>query len=886
MADNWETRWAAQPADPCEAEHEPNVPAADTIVFAAVTSKSRLEDFSNIKPVATGGMGHVLQAQHKKTKRLVAIKYLKHSIFSDQRDRARLEYEGEIIAKLDHVNIVRLYESTEQDGTPMLVLEWVEGGTLQQFVEARGPLPWKEALQLLLTITRAIKYAHEQRVIHRDLKPSNILMTSTGTLKITDFGLGTVQGRMQDGSLPPGAGSVAFMAPEQMDHPELVNHLADQFALGAIGYYLLTGKPIRSTDDDATRAVVALPAQELQWPEKLPADFRAILVKCLANSPAERYSSTAELERELSHFQEGRPVEARPSGLMRRIALLVKRTPLVSGLLTAFIVTVVIGAMWLWSMYQRNQIEKENALRLLREAVAMLRDFTTLGTSEASSSTQTTQLRLLVQMKSLEYYMAFLERPGSVDRNEVIMTMAEAAATLWELGDREKAARCIEDARMLMDGIVEMPLKQQYRWVYYCALFDDNPVTQQIGFMQAMNAQAALYALHREDGDSERLLQEYVQSACAIGRLYAQQGDHHNANIVYRAAHGLLTESPHTLALTQYLHAQVFTENAQSVLQLNNRVHTDRWFAQGNQFFQLENEHQWRINGYTSHVLEWRRSYAQYLTERGRHAAVDVLTELERTLTDSGTLPLAPHERLQHLLSTQYRQAILWLRAYGQPCLAAAILQRMDDILSQLSREQQLSWRKSLLLLQLETDVAMQLPQLALMRTNRFAREMESFSEVERVTAILHLSDLIPSALPEDAFQLNQHCLQLSHQLPAKLSTKSLMLAYLIPRQYRQNWKWECSGDIDNNPSREAEVCRLWRSMEHGQKIEPDDEWEDGRLQGICDLLEALQKPGSLTAKMVTSTLPYRINDLVHYRLYTKLCQAIGISAQLSLPSP
>jgi eukaryotic-like serine/threonine-protein kinase len=191
-----------------------------------------------------GGMGVVYRARHLRLDRLVALKLLRDGVHAAPDEVARFRHEAEVVARLQHPHIVQIFEVGEYDGRPFLALEFVAGGSLAQRLRG-NPLPARQAAGLLETLARAMHVAHQRDVVHRDLKPANVLLTADGTPKVTDFGLAkrldSVAGQTQTGVI---LGTPSYMAPEQAGGKrEAVGPLADVYALGAVLYELLTGRP-------------------------------------------------------------------------------------------------------------------------------------------------------------------------------------------------------------------------------------------------------------------------------------------------------------------------------------------------------------------------------------------------------------------------------------------------------------------------------------------------------------------------------------------------------------------------------------------------------------------------------------------------------------------
>jgi hypothetical protein len=274
-----------------------------------------------------GGMGLVFRAVHKALKRPVALKIVVSGAHAGAQERARFRTEAEAVARLHHPGIVQIYEVGEQAGCPYLAFEFVSGGSLAQQLDG-VPMPPRRAAQMLLDLARAVQHAHERGIIHRDLKPGNVLLSEAGVAKITDFGLAKLldveQGQTRTGTV---LGSPSYMAPEQAAGKlRAIGPVTDVYALGAILYELLTGRPpfvgtsLLETLDQV-RTHDPAPPQALQ--PKVPADLATICLKCLEKDPAHRYPSAAALAQDLDLFLRGEAITARKVTLWNQAARLV-----------------------------------------------------------------------------------------------------------------------------------------------------------------------------------------------------------------------------------------------------------------------------------------------------------------------------------------------------------------------------------------------------------------------------------------------------------------------------------------------------------------------------------------------------------------------------------
>jgi serine/threonine protein kinase len=279
-----------------------------------------------------GGMGLVFRARQTALGRQVALKIIVSGAHAGAEERARFRREAHAVARLDHPGIVQIYEVGEQAGCPYLALEFAGGGNLAQQLDGT-PMPPRRAAQLLLDLARAVQHAHEQGIVHRDLKPANVLLTETGVAKVADFGLAKLldveQGLTHTGAV---LGSPSYMAPEQAaGKVRAIGPATDVYALGAILYELLTGRPpflgasfLETLDQVRTHDPA--PPQTLQ--PKVSDDLAAICLKCLEKDPARRYPSAAALAHDLDRFLRGEAISARKTTLWDQAARLVRHSQL------------------------------------------------------------------------------------------------------------------------------------------------------------------------------------------------------------------------------------------------------------------------------------------------------------------------------------------------------------------------------------------------------------------------------------------------------------------------------------------------------------------------------------------------------------------------------
>jgi serine/threonine protein kinase len=326
---------------------------------------TKLGPYKIQSPLGAGGMGEVYRARDTRLERDVAVKVLPANLSSDPSLRQRLEREAKSVSKLSHPNICTLHDIGHQDGVDFLVMELVEGETLEQRL-TKGPLLPEQTIRFAAQIADALAHAHKLGFVHRDLKPSNVMLTKTGA-KLMDFGLAkefvpaplpaaltemtanqlmlTVEGEI--------VGTFQYMAPEQLEGKE-VDARTDMFSLGAVIYEMATGKPAFAGKTQAS-LIAAILSSEPQPMAALqpmtPPALARVVKKCLAKDPDERWQSASDLASELNWIAEGRlqmgETERVPAGSRKW-----ERASWLSAA-TFFLVAVAGGAAW-WQASNRR----------------------------------------------------------------------------------------------------------------------------------------------------------------------------------------------------------------------------------------------------------------------------------------------------------------------------------------------------------------------------------------------------------------------------------------------------------------------------------------------------------------------------------------------------
>jgi serine/threonine protein kinase len=351
---------------PVAAAAEQHRPAPAGTAWPAVLGYELIEELGR------GGMGVVYKARQTSLGRVVALKMLHAHAAVAPEQLARFRAEAEALARLNHPNVVTIYDVGEHEGRPYFALEYVAGPSLAQWLAGRPQEP-RAAAQLIETVARAVQAVHECGIIHRDLKPANILLAfsdasqkrpaeqrfydaslNEAVPKITDFGLAKDQAADRKlTQLGTFMGTPSYMAPEQArPASEAVGPAADIYALGVVLYEMLTGRPPFDADNPADTILQLLhdePLSPSSLRPRLPRDLVTICLKCLEKSPRRRYARALDLAEDLGRFLAGKPVRARPVGRFERAYRWCRRRPLVAGLLAlssllagAFVITVLV----------------------------------------------------------------------------------------------------------------------------------------------------------------------------------------------------------------------------------------------------------------------------------------------------------------------------------------------------------------------------------------------------------------------------------------------------------------------------------------------------------------------------------------------------------------
>jgi serine/threonine protein kinase len=474
---------------PCQLllETLPDDPLAQLVRIAATSvapAAPRLglqPGYEILEEIGRGGMGVVYKARQTGLNRLVALKTIHTSGPSQTETLVRFRHEAKAVARLDHPHVVKIYEVGEHAGQLFLALEYIEGGSLAD--RLTSPLPPFVAAELLQTLAQAVNHVHQRGIVHRDLKPANVLLkqlaadehrlTEIKTVekkagdsspigvhpcssvanclpKITDFGLAKDLTRelkqTQTGII---VGTPAYMAPEQaLGQARQVGPAADLYALGAILYQCLTGRPpFQGTTllDTLEQVRIQEPVPPTHLQPKVARDLETICLKCLRKEPQQRYASAAELAEDLRRFQAGEAIRARPVPRWERAWRWARRRPTLAALLGVSVLatlvlatTTVLYTTRLQPAVMREQAQRRHAqenLRRANEAIDHL--LNRMGAARLHDVPELQGVREEVLADARDLYEAMLKEQDDPDpetRYQHALTLCSLARLQWLMG--------------------------------------------------------------------------------------------------------------------------------------------------------------------------------------------------------------------------------------------------------------------------------------------------------------------------------------------------------------------------------------------------------------------------------------------------------------------
>jgi eukaryotic-like serine/threonine-protein kinase len=505
----------------------------------------RIGQYRLSRVIGEGGMGVVYQAEQENPRRTVALKVIRPGIESQETLR-RFQYEGQILAWLQHPGIAQIHEAGTADTglgpQPFFAMEYIEGQGLTKYAEEHR-LGIRERLELMTKVCDAVHHAHQKGVIHRDLKPGNILVNASGQPKILDFGVARatdsdIKATTIQTAVGQLVGTIAYMSPEQVaGDPRELDTRADVYALGVICYELLTGRvPIdvtRKTLPQAARAIMEEEPTSLRSLNKVfDSDVEAIVAKAMEKSKTQRYQSASDLAEDVRRYLQSQPVSARPITTLYQLRKFASRNKPMVGVGAAAFFALLIGIAGTTSQAIRATREKNRAqeAELIAEqkqheaerqaAIAQaVNEFLNHGLLAAASPAQETDRNVTVRQ--------ILDRAAkSIEGQFKDETLVEAAIRTT-LGDAYSALGLYQAASTHLEKA--LALRRE-------ALGEDALDT-----LMTMNHLGVLYTSQSRYDEAETMLvktvegrrrlrgEDHVQTVASMNNLatlYARQGRH------------------------------------------------------------------------------------------------------------------------------------------------------------------------------------------------------------------------------------------------------------------------------------------------------------------------------------------------------------------------
>ncbi len=255
--------------------------------------------------IGVGGMAVVYKAYDNIDDRIVAIKILKDEYLSNEEFKRRFKNESKAIAVLSHPNIVKVYNVSFGDRIQYIVMEYVDGITLKEYIEQQGVVNWKEAVHFMGQILAALQHAHDKGIVHQDIKPQNILLLQDGTIKVTDFGIARFSRADSNTTSDKAIGSVHYISPEQA-RGEVTDEKADIYSVGVVMYEMITGQLPFQSDSAVSVAIMQLqqdPKRPREIVSTIPMGLEQITMRAMQKSPISRYGSAAEMLMDINDFK-------------------------------------------------------------------------------------------------------------------------------------------------------------------------------------------------------------------------------------------------------------------------------------------------------------------------------------------------------------------------------------------------------------------------------------------------------------------------------------------------------------------------------------------------------------------------------------------------------
>lgn len=417
-------------------------------------------DYELLEELGRGGMGIVYRAKQRSVNRLVALKVIRPDRLASmtkatkQKIIERFRTEAEAAARINHDNLVTVYEVGCESDCHYFSMRYVEGCSLSDKTR-KNPADNRQAAEWLEPVCRAVDAVHRNGILHRDLKPQNILLENgTERTLLADFGLAKLAdddaGMTQTGDA---VGTPSYMSPEQFEDASSVGVGTDIYALGATLYCLLSGRPPFQASSAMLTMKQVISTEPIPLRQINPAvdrDLETICMKCLDKSPSRRYDSAAALADELKRYLEGRPILARPVSLPEKTIRWCRRNPLVASLIGATFAAVLFGVTALAVSNVRTEAARKRSEESFQEAMSAVNDlFTRVSEERLLNEPGLQPVRRDLLQRAREYYERFLQRRSNDPalKNELAATQFKMGLIVEELESPDAALVWLKKAR-------------------------------------------------------------------------------------------------------------------------------------------------------------------------------------------------------------------------------------------------------------------------------------------------------------------------------------------------------------------------------------------------------------------------------------------------------
>jgi len=435
--------------DPADGRHDA---AAFDPLISGSASPRRLGDYELIEMLGEGGTGVVYRAHQVSLDRDVAIKVLAAGPWASTEFEEKFQREAQNAARMQHPNIVAIYEVCSEEELHFFSMQLVRGPSLAQEIRRQPRMPAQRAATLLRTVAEAVDYAHRLGVLHLDLKPGNVLLDENGEPHVADFGLARRVDDAIDLENAARSGTPNYMAPEQVrGDARAIAATTDVWGLGAILHELVTGEPpfraasVRATLQLVEEGALRRPRQRVPT---LPLDLEAIILRCLARDPAARYPSARTLADDLGRFVEGHAVQARRLNIVQRALRWVRREPRLAGSVALIAVSLIAGVGATGMQWRRADANARQAHESAQRAEAARRFLVAVFEQAAPDRTHGkafTAHELLAGAETLLHDNTTADPATQVDLTGLIGTL------YWDIGDYERSAAMLSQVAPVID---------------------------------------------------------------------------------------------------------------------------------------------------------------------------------------------------------------------------------------------------------------------------------------------------------------------------------------------------------------------------------------------------------------------------------------------------